>query len=50
MTTRLEKVRILYTKMGLWIKSQLSLCVYIGIIVYVALWILDLFGIDIPNK
>lgn len=48
--SRLQTIEVLYTKMWLWIKSQMSLCVYMGIIVYVVLWILDLFGLDIPNK
>lgn len=44
-----QKVDIFYRKMGLWLKSQLWLCLYIAIIVYVVLLVLSLFGISLPN-
>ena len=47
---RSSKIDLLYIKMWLRLKSQLWLCVYIGIIVYVALWLLALIWFDLPNK
>ncbi|MFZ2150732.1 MAG: AI-2E family transporter [Candidatus Absconditicoccaceae bacterium] len=44
---RLEKI---YKQLGIWLKSQLLLCVFIGVTVYAALWILSLFGMDLPSK
>jgi predicted PurR-regulated permease PerM len=47
MVIRLEKI---YKQLGIWLKSQLLLCVFIGVTVYAALWILSLFGMDLPSK
>jgi len=44
---RLEKI---YKKLWIWLKSQLLLCVFIWLSVYLALWILAMFGIDLPSK
>jgi predicted PurR-regulated permease PerM len=44
---RLEKI---YKQLGIWLKSQLLLCVFIWVTVYAALWILSLFGMDLPSK
>lgn len=44
---RLEKI---YKQLGIWLKSQLLLCVFIWVTVYAALWILSLFGLDLPSK
>ena len=44
------KLERIYKKLGIWLKSQLLLCIFIGITMYVALWILALFGIDLPQK
>ncbi|HCY20760.1 TPA: hypothetical protein DIC40_02715 [Patescibacteria group bacterium] len=44
---KLEKI---YKKLGIWLKSRLLLSLYMAIALYVSLWILELFGISIPNK
>ncbi len=44
------KLERIYKKLGIWLKSQLFLCVFMGVAMYVALWILALFGIDLPQK
>ncbi|MEI6426064.1 MAG: AI-2E family transporter [Candidatus Absconditabacteria bacterium] len=45
--TKLEKI---YKQLGIWLKSRLLLSVYIGLAMYVSLWIMQLFGMDIPSK
>lgn len=45
-----KKIALLYKKLGFWLKTQLLLGLYIGIAMYTILWILALFGIDIPSK
>jgi len=50
MIYRSDKIDVLYNKMWLWLKSQLWLCIYIGLIVYVVLRLLAWIGIDLPNK
>lgn len=47
MVIRLEKI---YKQLGIWLKSQLLLCLFIWVTVYAALWILSLFGMDLPSK
>lgn len=44
---RLERI---YKKLGIWLKSQLLLCVFIGGAVLLSLRLLSLFGMDIPQK
>jgi predicted PurR-regulated permease PerM len=44
---RLEKI---YKQLGIWLKSQLLLCVFIWVTVYASLRILSLFGMDLPSK
>jgi predicted PurR-regulated permease PerM len=44
------KLERIYKKLGIRLKSQLFLCVFMGVTMYVALWILALFGIDLPQK
>ena len=44
-----EKVDIFYKKMGTWLKTQLALCLYIFVVVYVALLVLWWFGMPLPN-
>ncbi len=44
------KLEKLYRKLGIWLKSQLLLCVFIWVSVYIALWILAFFGLDLPSK
>ena len=46
-TMKLEK---LYRKLWYRLRSQLFLGIYIGIMVYICLWILALFGINLPSK
>ena len=44
------KLERIYKKLGIWLKSQFFLCVCMGIAMYAALWILALFGVDLPQK
>jgi predicted PurR-regulated permease PerM len=44
------KLERIYKKLGIRLKSQLFLCVFIGVTMYVSLWILSFFGIDLPQK
>ena len=44
---RLERI---YKKLGIWLKSQLLLCLFIWGAVFLSLRILSLFGMDIPQK
>ncbi|AKH33162.1 hypothetical protein XF24_00839 [candidate division SR1 bacterium Aalborg_AAW-1] len=45
-----EKVDLFYKKMGTWLKTQLALCLYIFIVVYIALIVLGWFGMPLPNS
>lgn len=44
------KLERIYKKLGIRLKSQLFLCIFIGLMVLLALWILSLFGMNIPQK
>ena len=44
------KLERIYKKLGIWLKSQFLLCIFIGLAMYVSLWILSFFGIDLPQK
>lgn len=44
------KLERIYKKLGIRLKSQLLLCIFIGAAMYAALWILSMFGIDLPQK
>jgi predicted PurR-regulated permease PerM len=44
------KLERIYKRLGIWLKSQLLLCIFIGAAMYAALWILAIFGIDLPQK
>ena len=44
------KLERIYKKLGIRLKSQLFLCIVMGVAMYAALWILALFGIDLPQK
>lgn len=44
------KLERIYKKLGIWLKSQFLLCIFIGVTMYVSLWILSFFGIDLPQK
>ena len=44
------KIERIYKKLGIWLKSQMLLCLFIGLALYIALWILAAFGIDLPQK
>lgn len=44
------KLERIYKKLGIWLKSQIFLCIFMGVTMYAALWILALFGIDLPQK
>jgi len=44
------KLERIYKKLGIRLRSQLLLCLFIGAALYIALWILMFFGIDLPQK
>lgn len=44
------KLDRIYAKLGLWLKGQLILCIYIGIIVYCVLQIMGWIGLDLSHK
>lgn len=44
------KLERIYKKLGIRLKSQLFLCILMGLAMYVSLWILAIFGIDLPQK
>jgi len=44
------KLERIYKKLGIWLQSQFLLSIIIGVAMYVALWILAIFGIDLPQK
>ncbi len=44
------KLERIYKKLGIRLQSQLLLCIFIGLAMYAALWILSIFGIDLPQK
>ncbi len=48
--TARKKVTTLYTKLWFWLRTQILLGIYIGIAMLLGLLILNIFGINIPNK
>lgn len=44
-----EKVDLFYKKMGTWLKTQLWLCLYIFVVVYLSLLVLSWFGMPLPS-
>lgn len=44
------KLERIYKKLWIWLKSQLLLCIFIGVAVLLGLRILSLFGMSIPQK
>ncbi len=44
------KLERIYKKLGIRLQSQLLLCIFIGVAMYLSLWILSFFGIDLPQK
>ncbi len=44
------KIQKIYKKMWFWLKGQLMLCLFIGVAVFLALLIMSIFGLDIPQK
>ena len=46
----LPRIDLAYSGITTWLKSQLFLCFFIWIMSYLWLWILELFGISIPQK
>jgi len=44
------KLERIYKKLGIRLQSQLLLSLIIGVAMYVWLWILSMFGIDLPQK
>ncbi|NOZ43597.1 MAG: AI-2E family transporter [bacterium] len=44
------KVKKIYKKLGLWLKGQALLCLFVAIAVLLALLIMSLFGLTIPQK
>ena len=45
-----SKTTALQRKIGSWVRGQLLLCFAVGIVVYIGLWILSFFGVDIAYK
>ncbi len=45
--TKIEKI---YKQLGVRLKSQIMLCLFMGVAMYAILWILTLFGLDLPQK
>ncbi len=44
------KLERIYKKLWIWLKSQLFLCLFIWGMMYLWLWILSWFGVDVPQK
>lgn len=44
---KLEKI---YKQLWIWLKSRLFLSLFMAVALYASLWILELFGMSIPNK
>ncbi|MCX6824896.1 MAG: AI-2E family transporter [candidate division SR1 bacterium] len=44
------KLERIYKKLGIWLRSQFLLCLFIGAAMYLALRIISMFGIDLPQK
>lgn len=44
------KLERIYKKLWIWLKSQLMLCVFIGVAVLLSLLLLSVFGMDLPQK
>lgn len=44
------KLERIYKKLWIWLKSQLMLCVFIGVTVWLSLLLLSVFGMNIPQK
>lgn len=44
------KIEKIYKQLGVRLKSQLMLCLFMGVAMYAILWILALFGLDLPQK
>lgn len=44
------KLERIYKKLGIWLKSQFLLCLFIGGTMLVSFWILALFGMNLPSK
>ena len=49
-TNVLPRIDAAYSGITTWLKSQLFLCFFIGIMSYLWLWALELFGISVPQK
>lgn len=45
-----SKIVKIYDKLSFWLRSQMILGLIIGMVIYIALWIFDIFGIDIWSK
>ena len=45
-----KKFEKLYNRLGNWLKWQILLCFFIGITVYIGLWTMSLFWMDLPNR
>lgn len=49
-TNVLPRIDSAYSGITTWLKSQLFLCFFIWIMSYLWLWILEIFGISVPQK
>lgn len=45
-----ERIVTVYSKLQLWLKGQLFLMIYVGMLVFIGLYVLELFGISIDQK
>lgn len=45
-----RKIEEVYFGIASWLKSQLLLCLVIGVATYIGLWILSWIGFDLPQK
>lgn len=44
-----KKIDNIYEKLSLWLKARVLLSLFVAVAMYLAFWILKLFGIAIPS-
>lgn len=44
-----KKIDNMYQKLSLWLKARIYLSLFVTVSMYIAFWIMALFGLDIPN-
>ncbi|MDO4714274.1 MAG: AI-2E family transporter [bacterium] len=45
----LTKVKSMYHKLSLWLKARVLLSLFVTVAMYLAFWVMKLFGLEIPN-